>query len=677
METVVQEKQDSRILEQYSIEKKRINKNLNQMSDFLPRLEADEKFVSFLNDSLEQIARDIQHMNNNEYPIAVLANWNNGKSTFLNALIGEDILPMKNKSYTSEITRIRFGLEPKLIIEYMSGDIEDIPITGSLTSSFLVDYVTTDGSSLKDKDIQQIIIEYPLDICEEGIVLIDTPGVNSINDTHDKVTYNVIPNAKAIIMLVKIDSAGGKDDVEFLKRILPGRDPEEFDIIFVINKCDTVNQEDLDDAIESLKKALATVKDTKGNPLLKDYKICPVSSYYELQFKLFKNGRISFDDLLDDEKLFKARLSTEENVDNLTDISRFTELKQVLNDSFMGLDTTQQYIRSIDMNMKSYSQEIMSYLKQTRHALVNDKDMNQLKEEEKMIQEILKKTEIEKDEIIEEFELDFNEFEREFDHSGEYDWREIVKGNMSRFIITNEWKELQKNDGKIIIDQLKTEIQREYFKTHNYVNKYSDKLISQYNQRLINLVKNANVDIGTVTHSSLDPTISRDSLDTKNVMFNSGMAIGGVAGAAAGAGAGALIGSVIPVIGTAVGAIIGGVLGLFPGGLMGGEGKAKDTLHKKVMPQIDEQVDNAFQQQYESIIERLESLKTHSKSFFQSVIDDHRRVIENSYKKILQSKQMKEEEIQAIIQKIDHNILELEQMMEELNTEKTVEVGDN
>lgn len=673
MGATVSEKKD-KVLEHYSLEKERINKNLKSVKDFLPKLEVDEIYRTVLMDNLTSISTDVQHMNDNEYPIAVLANWNNGKSTFLNALIGEDILPMKNKSYTSEITRIRYGAEPKLIIEYLNSEKEEIPLKGKLNSSFLIDYVTVDGSSLQDREIQEIIIEYPLDIFEEGIVLIDTPGVNSINDMHDKVTFNVIPNAKAIIMLVKSDSAGGKEDVEFLKKILTGRKPKEFDIIFVINKCDTISKEDLEDAEDSLRRALDSVTGPDGNQLLYDYKICSVSSYYELQYKLFKNARISFDDLLDDEKLFKARMNGEEDVETLTDISKFRDLKQVLNESFMGLDTTKQYISSIDSKMYNFCvKEISAYLEQTKEALQNDKDLKELQEEEKRIQEVLKKTQIEKDEIIDEFEANFNEFEKQFDYDGAHDWRRLVKGNMSYFISQNEWKDLQKEDGKIIVEELKFEIQREYYKTFDEVNSYMERLMSQYNQRLLTLVKNANLNISSISSGGLDPSIHSE-FDTDKLMYNSGMAVGGIAGAAAGASAGALIGSVVPGIGTAVGAIVGGVIGLIPGGYIGAEGKAKDKLIEKVMPQIEDQVDHAFSEQYNSIIDKANALKTQATTHFQAIIDEHRRVIENSYQKVVQTKQMKAEEIERILATIDGNIEELNGIIDNLHPKDNKEV---
>jgi GTP-binding protein EngB required for normal cell division len=676
METIVPDSPDKKILEHYFLEKQRINANIQKIEDFIPTVEADEEYQSFMISKFGEIVSDARNMNNNEYPIAVLANWNNGKSTFLNALIGEDILPMKNKSYTSEITTIKYGEEPKIITEFKDGEREETLLTESLTSNILIDYVTTDGTSLKDREIEQITIEYPLDICKEGIVLIDTPGVNSINDTHDTVTFSIIPNAKAIIMLVKSDSAGGKDDVEFLKRILPGRNPEEFDVIFVINKADTVNEQELEDAKESLENALATVTDNYGNLLLEKYKICTVSSYYELQYRLFRGGKLSIDNLLDDEKLFKARLHSEEDAEKLAGISKFNELKQVLNESFMGLDTTNQYIVSLDNKIECFASDVLNYLTRTKIILENDQDLNSLKEEQKRIMEVLKRTDYEKEEIIKEFELEFKNYGRLFDSGGERDWKALVKANIYQLIIETDWKELQKDEGKLISDWLKTEIQREYYKTDKYIDSFSETLVNRYKQRLISLVKDSDLAIEAVTKDTADNKLHLDGYDTQNVNFNSGMVIGGAAGAAAGATAGAVLGSIIPVIGTGIGAAIGGVIGLFPGGIMGGEGKAKEKLIGKVMPQIIEQIDKAYTKQLNAVDQSLIILKDELVFYFQSVIDEYRTGIEESYSKVMQTKKLKEDEIVKVTEALETNIDELRDIiinLEPIENEKKAE----
>src|ERR1700722_20675724 len=76
----------------------------------------------------------------NQLHLAVLGQMKRGKSSFINALRGAEILPTGVLPVTAVITKIKFGLSPEAIILYTTGKQEQIDL-GSLA-----DYITESGN---------------------------------------------------------------------------------------------------------------------------------------------------------------------------------------------------------------------------------------------------------------------------------------------------------------------------------------------------------------------------------------------------------------------------------------------------------------------------------------------------------------------------------------------------
>ena len=183
----------------------------------------------------------------NKFTILVLGEFSCGKSTFLNALIGEKILPVSVKPTTATINEINYGDEKGARLHFWGpmddfgneiapGKIQDIPIdqlrahTTSLTPE-------ADERSEKTKLVE---IFYPVEYCKNSVTIVDTPGFNSVHKFHDKVTFNYLTRGNAVIWLLNpMQPLSGSE-----RAYLRSAKHHISKILFVVPKVDLLEDED-------------------------------------------------------------------------------------------------------------------------------------------------------------------------------------------------------------------------------------------------------------------------------------------------------------------------------------------------------------------------------------------------------------------------------------------------
>lgn len=209
-------------------------------------------------DGLRQLGAKVD---NDTFRIQIVGTFKNGKSTFINALLGEDILPSKALPCTAVINEIKYGETKKAILNFRTPLpdtlLSDIPAATlahmkahgmnnvppmEIEYDRISDYVTipVDGDpeeiSLKSPYLS-VELFYPSPLLKEGVEIIDSPGLNE-NDERTAVTLEYLDKADAIIFLLDATHACAKDEMDTVEEILV---PKGFDdMFFVVNRFDTV-----------------------------------------------------------------------------------------------------------------------------------------------------------------------------------------------------------------------------------------------------------------------------------------------------------------------------------------------------------------------------------------------------------------------------------------------------
>ncbi len=216
---------------------------------------------------LEQQA---QKLRDNRFHLVVLGAFKRGKTTFLNALLGQDILPTAVVPLTSIVTLLEYGEHLHIQVVFKDG------ATRSISQEELPGYITEEGNPKNEKNVRHVQVKYPSDYLKDGLVLIDTPGVGSIYQNNDDETYQYLPQMDAAIFLLTVDPPISQAETDFLERIKP----YAARTFFILNKIDYLDEQGLRQALEFSRRVLAE-RVHLDRPVL-----CPLSARLALQGKI-------------------------------------------------------------------------------------------------------------------------------------------------------------------------------------------------------------------------------------------------------------------------------------------------------------------------------------------------------------------------------------------------------
>src|SRR6202050_760851 len=108
------------------------------------------------NDSLQGKLLSLERkLASNQLHLAVLGQMKRGKSSFINALLGAEILPTGVLPVTAIITEIRYGPAPDASILYSTGLRETVALSG------LAAYITESGNPGNKKQVAFVELVYP------------------------------------------------------------------------------------------------------------------------------------------------------------------------------------------------------------------------------------------------------------------------------------------------------------------------------------------------------------------------------------------------------------------------------------------------------------------------------------------------------------------------------------
>lgn len=253
----------------YAAKKERVLELVDKMVLFCEKEDEKSKKEAF--DSL----RD--NLLNGEFSIVVVGEFSAGKSTLLNALMRKRILP----SYTSETTAtVNFLRHKDKAVEgecgkvfFRDGRIETIK---DVSLDSVSQYVSTKGENVAG-NVKQLDLYLDSDFLNDGVTLVDSPGLNGVADGHREITEQQILKSHASIFLFSSDHPGSKTDFEFLHEL----QRKVKTIIFVLNKIDII-KEDEKDTVESVIDTLKQNYKKQFPQVSSVPEIWPVAAYQAL-----------------------------------------------------------------------------------------------------------------------------------------------------------------------------------------------------------------------------------------------------------------------------------------------------------------------------------------------------------------------------------------------------------
>ncbi len=219
------------------------------------------------------------------YTVVVLGEFKRGKSTLVNALLGNGLLPMNVLPETATINAIMYAEEPRLSVMYRDGTERK----GEVSEEFLRQYSARDAQEEAGK-VGYIKIGYPCDILKNRVVLVDTPGVSDLNEHRSEVTYQFLPRANAVLFVLDANSPLKKTERDFIvERLLP---LGITNILFIVNKYDAVDDEEEDDFLPTVRKRLIHALQTDEGAALDNVTLLPFSAKWALEGQQKQNEKM-------------------------------------------------------------------------------------------------------------------------------------------------------------------------------------------------------------------------------------------------------------------------------------------------------------------------------------------------------------------------------------------------
>jgi small GTP-binding protein len=129
--------------------------------------------------------------------------------------------------------------------------------------------------------VSEIELHYDCALTAQGIVLVDTPGADSVNARHTGVAFNYIKNADAVLFVTYYNHAFSQADRQFLMQLGRVKDQFELDkMFFLVNAADlAADQEELDGVLKHVETNLL-------QHAIRSPRLFPVSSLQALDGKL-------------------------------------------------------------------------------------------------------------------------------------------------------------------------------------------------------------------------------------------------------------------------------------------------------------------------------------------------------------------------------------------------------
>lgn len=187
---------------------------------------------------------------NTPIDVAILGQFKAGKSSFINSVIQESVLPVGVVPVTTVISRLQYGPEKKAIVTFFDGTRSEVDINR------LDEFTSEAKNPSNQKNVEIVDIELPSLKDYPGVRLVDTPGLGSVFAYHHATSENWLPEVGAALLAISSDRPLSENDLQLIRE-LAQHTPN---IIILLTKTDLLTpdqqQEVTDFFIKTLKREI-------------------------------------------------------------------------------------------------------------------------------------------------------------------------------------------------------------------------------------------------------------------------------------------------------------------------------------------------------------------------------------------------------------------------------------
>jgi hypothetical protein len=152
--------------------------------------------------------------------------------------LGREILPVGLIPITALPTIIKYGSPEYLCVETDAGILE-LPI------SDLSSYVSEAKNPRNTKSVRRVELGINSDFLRGGFQIIDTPGIDSVNEHNTEEALAFLPEVDVAIIVIGAEPPIGESELSFIRAIRPFASR----FLFVQNKADRLTPKELEEAL--------------------------------------------------------------------------------------------------------------------------------------------------------------------------------------------------------------------------------------------------------------------------------------------------------------------------------------------------------------------------------------------------------------------------------------------
>jgi len=231
-------------LQGFQLQKQSLLKRINHLSKLIDDGIDESLLPVTFRDEIQAIKDKLESQ---RFRVAVIGDFSQGKSTLLNALLGEEIQPVRAIPCSGTLSILKYGDRKRVVCRYRDGSEQEIAIEEYQKKAAISKEAALNNRSeeLLKSNIAEIVFEHPnLLLCRNGVEIVDSPGLNEHPD-RTRVTEELLKNTDAILFMTnanKLLTQGERDIITKIKEREGDRPLEN--LFLVVNFMDNLDSDE-------------------------------------------------------------------------------------------------------------------------------------------------------------------------------------------------------------------------------------------------------------------------------------------------------------------------------------------------------------------------------------------------------------------------------------------------
>jgi GTP-binding protein EngB required for normal cell division len=178
--------------------------------------------------------------------VAVMGQFKAGKSSFLNSLLGQNVLPVGAIPVTTAITRLQYGNRECALVRHFDGRTTEVRLND------IAEFTSEAKNPGNEKNVAIVDIELPSMQKYSGLRLVDTPGLGSVYKYHQSTSEHWLPAVGTALLAVSSDRPLSEHDLKLIRE-LTSHTPN---IILLLTKADLLSPDQQQEVVSFFQQTL-------------------------------------------------------------------------------------------------------------------------------------------------------------------------------------------------------------------------------------------------------------------------------------------------------------------------------------------------------------------------------------------------------------------------------------